>query len=210
MTATGQAEPEMIAGGGPERPSRRWPIALVALVAVIAAAAGVAVQRHATAARDNRLDAPTLRHLRQIVVQGGADFSAGHLVLGVYNRDDVGLPRVRILRLGLAAGALGPVHAIVINHFIGTGEGPLIDDVPAFRVDEDELQIQLTLGHPATCGHPIPGDPPLMMDVALPSGRVEHLRLRIDGAHDPFRSWRITDPHIPWPRVLSEIACRRG
>lgn len=201
---------ELLTGSDPSRRSRAG-LVVVAVLAVAAVVAGVAVQHHESAAQDRRADAPTLRLLGRLTVQGASYSTSPPLLdLTVIRDDDAAFPRLRVRRLRLAAGALGPVHAIVIGDFIGTGPGPLLADVTPFTTDAVGVEMRLTFTNPPRCGHPIAGDPPLILAVALPSGRIQEVGLRINDVHDPYRNWSAGDPHIPWPQALSEEACSLG
>ena len=52
-------------------------------------------------------------------------------------------------------------------------------------------------------------DPPLVLTLRLPSGRTTTLRLQINHVFNPYAGGSVTDPHVPWPRVLSTVACHQ-
>jgi hypothetical protein len=184
------------------------------LIVVLAATAGLVaavLHAHRTAPAVRRADQPISRVLKKLTAHGNAfDPAAKTLTVTVARIDDAPVPPLKVHQLQLAAGALGPVHAVVIDAYQGSGPGPLLEDVSPFTAEIVGIRIELTFSHPAQCGRPLSGDPPLLVDVMLPSGRVTGVPLRIDGVADPYRGFNANAPHIPWPQALSELACERA
>lgn len=208
-----QGRDELIAGKPDASLSRRWvALALVATIVAVAATVSWIHRAQADAAAD-RLDAATLRQLPHLAAVGHAsgESPAGLGVQVAYDDDDGGephLPPIRVLHMDLAAGALGDVHAVVIDQFEGVGPGPVLQDIKPFTADVYGIQMDLTFTHPAVCHRPLSADPPLLLTLRLPSGRTVTRALRIDHVFNPYgRGWSTASPHRPWPQVLSAVAC---
>ncbi|MDQ1688192.1 MAG: hypothetical protein QOK42_1167 [Frankiaceae bacterium] len=205
-SAPGQAAVDRLQTAPPPARPRVWLRIVVGLAAVAGLTLWWSHDRQRARADARRADQPVVAHLGELVAHGNP---AGAQWMTVFVDDPQGTDPVPfdVVGLSLDAGTLGAVRAVVLNQFQGAGAGPLLQDVKPFRAGRLGVRADLTFEHPAVCGAPIPGDPPLVVEVRLPSGRTTTLRLRIDDVWNYRLGGSQSDAHRPWPVVLSEIAC---
>lgn len=193
----------------------RWLLPLLLVLALVGGVAWVVVDRQRAEAAAERQDAPFREFLQQLTAFADGPSSRRLGVgLSLESEGDFVPPSkgvMRVLRLDLE-GVPGPVRVVVVNHFVGTGPGPLADDLAPFRERLTELRVAFTLGSAAECGNPLPGlPPPLLLTVELPSGKRMTQRVPILGPH-VSTNWSTGKRYttLDWPHAMAEAACRAG
>lgn len=188
----------------------RWLVPLLVVLALIGGFAWFVADRHrrALAEREDRPYREFLTHLTGFA-SGPSD---RQITVGLNPEPEEFRPPsdgvMRVLRLDLA-DVRGRRHVVVVNHFRGSGPGPLVDDLEPFRESLAGLEATFTLETPAVCGRAPNGHPPpLLLTVELPSGKRMTQRVPILGPH-VSTDWSTGKRYstLDWTHAMAQAAC---